>query len=141
MSGTKGKVLLYGIDNISEKLDVIIQSLNLEKQYFEIKLIIVEAVNNAFIHGNKKDKNKPICIQWKLEENLLEIIITDSGEGIENLVNYNCEGDDILAESGRGLLIINCYSDSVEFKGNSIIIKKYMKQSRNEDFVLNNLLH
>lgn len=66
MSGIKGKVLLYGIDRISEKLDIIIQSLNLEKQCFEIKLIVTEAVNNAFIHGNKKDKSKPICIEGNL---------------------------------------------------------------------------
>lgn len=126
MSETKGEVLYYGIDNISEKLDVIIQSLNLTKQYFEIKLIIIEAVNNAFIHGNKKDKNKSICIRWQFEENLLEVSVTDCGEGVENLANYNLEECNILAESGRGLQIINSYSDSVEFKGNSIIMKKYL---------------
>lgn len=126
MSETKGEVLYYGIDNISEKLDGIIQSLNLKKQCFEIKLIIIEAINNAFIHGNKKDENKSICIKWQLEESILEIIVTDCGDGVEELANYNSENDDILAESGRGLQIINCYSDSVEFKGNSIIMKKYL---------------
>ncbi|WP_160686514.1 ATP-binding protein [Clostridium sp. C2-6-12] len=120
-----GKVLFYGIDNINEKLDNIIQSLNIKRQSFEIKLILIEAVNNAYIHGNKKDIEKPICIEWKLAEDLLEISITDCGEGIEYLSNYNYDND-ILSESGRGLLIINSYSDSVEFKGNSIIIKKYI---------------
>ena len=126
MSETKGELLYYGIDNISGKLDGIIQSLNLKKQCFEIKLIIIEAVNNAFIHGNKKDTNKSICIRWKFEENLLEVSVTDCGDGVEKLTNYNLEEYDILAESGRGLQIINCYSDSVEFKGNSIIMKKYL---------------
>lgn len=126
MSETKGEVLYYGIDNISGKLDGIIQSLNLKKQCFEIKLIIIEAVNNAFIHGNKKDENKSICIKWQLEENILEVVVTDCGDGVENLANYNSENDDILAESGRGLQIINCYSDLVEFEGNSIIMKKYL---------------
>jgi serine/threonine-protein kinase RsbW len=126
MSEANGKVLFYGIDNICEKLDNIIQALNLEKQSFEIKLILIEAVNNAFVHGNKKDKEKAICVEWKLEKKLLEVSITDCGEGIENLPKYNYEEDDIFAESGRGLLIINSYSDSVEFKGNSIIIKKYI---------------
>jgi len=126
MSRTKGELLFYGIDNISEKLDGIIQSLNLEKQCFETKLIIIEAVNNAFIHGNKKDKNKSICIEWQVEECLLKVSVTDCGDGVETLTNYNYENDDILAESGRGLQIINCYSDSVEFKGNSIIMKKYI---------------
>ncbi len=126
MSETKGEVLFYGIDNICEKLDGIIQSLNLKKQCFEIKLIIIEAINNAFIHGNKKDENKSICIKWQFEEDILEVIVTDCGDGVENLANYNSENDDILAESGRGLQIINYYSDSVEFKGNSIIMKKYL---------------
>ncbi|OOM80292.1 anti-sigma F factor [Clostridium puniceum] len=126
MSETKGEVLFYGIDNISEKLDGIIQTLNLKKQCFETKLIIIEAVNNAFIHGNKKDKNKSICIKWKLDKNLLKVSVTDCGDGVEKLINYSCKNNDILAESGRGLQIINCYSDSVEFKGNSIIMKKYI---------------
>lgn len=126
MSETYGKVLFYGIDNINEKLDNIIQSINLERQSFEIKLILIEAVSNAYIHGNKKDKEKPICVEWKLTHNLLEVSITDCGEGVENLSNYNHEENDILDESGRGILIINSYSDLVEFKGNSLIIKKYI---------------
>ena len=55
---TTNEVILYGIDNISEKLDGIIHSLNLEKQCFEIKLIMSEAIANAFIHGNNQDKDK-----------------------------------------------------------------------------------
>lgn len=126
MRETDGKVLFYGIDNINGQLDNIIQSLNLEKQSFEIKLILIEAVSNAFIHGNKKDKEKPIFLEWELTANFLKVSITDCGEGVEKLSSYNYEEDDILAESGRGLLIINSYSDMVEFKGNSIIIKKYI---------------
>lgn len=124
MSETDGKVLFYGIDNINEKLNNIIQSLNLEEQSFEIKLILIEAVNNAFIHGNKKDKEKAICVEWKLEANLLEFSVTDCGDGVEKLSNHSYEDEDILSESGRGLLIIKSYSDSVEFKGNSIVMKK-----------------
>lgn len=126
MLGMDGKVLFYGIDNINEKLDNIIKYLKLEKQSFEIKLILIEAVNNAFIHGNKKDKKKPIYFEWKLVHNILEVAITDCGERLEGLSNYNCESQDILAESGRGLFIIKSYSDLVEFKGNSIIIKKHI---------------
>ena len=126
MPRSKGEVLFYGIDNISEKLDSVIQSLKLENKCFEIKLIIIEAVNNAFIHGNKKDDSKPICIRWGINGSLLEVSVMDCGDGVENLVNYNLENDDILAESGRVLQIINCYSDSVEFDGNSIIMKKYL---------------
>ena len=87
MSVTKGKMLFYGIDNISEKLDIIIKPLNLKKQYFEIKLIIIEAINNAFIHGNNSDKNKPISLQWEFKENLFIVSVTDCGDGVKNLNN------------------------------------------------------
>jgi serine/threonine-protein kinase RsbW len=126
MAETNGKVLFHGIDNINDKLDDIIESMKIENKIFEIKLILIEAVNNAFIHGNKKDKEKPICFEWKLKDNLLEFSVTDCGAGVESLSNHNYEEEDILSESGRGLLIINSYSDLVEFKGNSIIMKKYI---------------
>ena len=127
MSIIEGKVSFYGVDNISEKLDIIIQSLKLKKYYFEIKLIIIEAVNNAFIHGNNSDKNKPISLQWELKENFLIVSVTDCGYGIKSLINYNeINEDNILEECGRGLYIISSYTDEMEFKDNSIIMKKHI---------------
>lgn len=127
MSIIHGKVSFYGVDNISERLDVIIKSLNIKKQCFEIKLIVVEAVNNAFIHGNNSDNNKPISLQWELKENFLMISVTDCGYGIKNLINYKeINEDNILEESGRGLYIISSYTDEMEFKDNSIIMKKQL---------------
>jgi len=127
MSSTQGKVSFYGVDNISEKLDVIIKPLNLKKQYFEIKLIIIEAINNAFIHGNNSDKNKPISLQWEFKENLFIVSVTDCGDGVKNLNNNKeINEDNILEECGRGLYIISSYADEMKFEGNSIIIKKYL---------------
>ena len=90
-------------------------------------MIIVEAVNNAFIHGNNSDKNKPISIQWELKENLLIVSVTDCGSGVTVLKNYEeMDEDNILGECGRGLYIISCYTDEMKFKGSSIIMKKYL---------------
>ena len=127
MSSTQGKVSFYGVDNISEKLDVIIKPLNLKKQYFEIKLIIVEAINNAFIDGNNSDTNKSISLQWEFKENLFIVSVTDCGDGVKNLNNNKeINEDNILEECGRGLYIISSYADEMKFEGNSIIIKKYL---------------
>jgi len=127
MSSTQGKVSFYGVDNISEKLDIIIKPLNLKKQYFVIKLIIIEAINNAFIHGNNSDKNKPISLQWEFKENLFIVSVTDCGDGVKNLNNNKeINEDNILEECGRGLYIISSYADEMKFEGNSIIIKKYL---------------
>ncbi|AWK53004.1 ATP-binding protein [Clostridium beijerinckii] len=127
MPVTQSKMLFYGVDNISEKLDDIINPLNLKKQYFEIKLIIIEAINNAFIHGNNSDKNKPITLRWKFKENLLIVSVTDCGDGVKNLRNHKeINEDNILEECGRGLYIIYSYADEVEFECNSITMKKYI---------------
>ena len=127
MSVAKGEAIFYGIDNISEKLDRIIKPLNFEKQYFQIKLIIIEAVSNAFIHGNNGDKNKPICVQWELKENSLGIVVTDCGSGVKDLkIHKEIKEDNLLDEWGRGLYIISCYTDEVKIKGSSIIMKKYL---------------
>ena len=125
MEDTEGKVVFYGTDNINDKMDKIIENFNLKNQYFEIKLIISEALNNAFIHGNKMDKNKPIYVEWHIDESNLTLTVTDCGVGIESLeINKAIADMDIFDENGRGLYIINCYTDDVSFKGNSIIMKK-----------------
>lgn len=125
---TKGEVVFYGVDDISKKLDNIIKTLNVDKQYFEIKLIMSEAVNNAFVHGNNSDKNKPISVQWEVKENFLRINVTDCGVGFKDLGCYQeINEDNIFDESGRGLYIIDSYTDEVQFKGSSIIMKKYLQ--------------
>lgn len=122
---TDGKMILYGIDNINEKLDKIVESLNLQKQNFELKLIMSEAITNAFIHGNNSNKSKPIVVKWELNDKFVNITVKDSGKKLGDLViNKNVE-EDILAESGRGLNIISLYADEVKFADSSIIMKKY----------------
>lgn len=128
MSVTKGEAVFYGVDNISKKLDSIIKPLNVDKHYFEIKLIMSEAVNNAFIHGNNNDKNKPISVQWEVQDNFLRIDVTDCGNGFKDLKIYQeISENNIFDERGRGLYIISNYTDEVQFKGSSIIMKKYLQ--------------
>ncbi|EHJ01796.1 ATP-binding region ATPase domain protein [Clostridium sp. DL-VIII] len=127
MRNAENEMIFYGLDNINNKLDELVETLNLKSQCFEIKLIVSEALNNSFVHGNKSDKNKPIYMKWELDEKKLILTVTDCGSGIENLESHKeINEDNILEESGRGLYIIRCYTDEVEFKDNSIIMKKYI---------------
>ena len=129
MESSKNQMIFYGLDSANDKLDKIIKALNLKSQCFEIKLIISEAINNSFVHGNKCDKNKPIYVEWSLDDEKLILTVTDCGNGIENLGGYRKPSEEnILEESGRGLFIIACYTDEVEYNGNSIIMKKCIKQ-------------
>lgn len=127
MKGKNGELVLYGLDSINSKMDNIIETLNLKDQHFEIKLVISEAVNNAFVHGNKSDKNKPIHVKWEMKENNFILKVTDCGIGINELkITREIDEKNILDESGRGLFLINCYADEVKYVDNSIIVKKYI---------------
>lgn len=128
MKDANGELVIYGLDNINKKLDNIIENLDLKESYFEIKLIISEAVNNAFVHGNNSNKNKPIYVKWELEKRNLILTVTDCGNGIKDFeVCSGINEDNILDESGRGLYIINSYADKVELVDSSIIIRKYIE--------------
>ena len=122
MCTIKGETILYGIENINDKLDSIINELKLEKYIFEIKLIISEAITNAYIHGNKSDNKKPINVSWVVENNNLCVQVKDSGESKGKLLIG--KSNDLLSESGRGLFIISAYTDEFYFENNTIIMKK-----------------
>ena len=51
----------------------------------EIKTIISEAVSNAIIHGYKMDDSKDVFLRATIEKDVLEIVVTDFGKGIEDL--------------------------------------------------------
>lgn len=122
---TNGEMVLYGIDNINKKLDKIVESLNLQKQNFELKLIMSEAITNAFIHGNNSNKSKPIFVKWELDDEFVNITVKDSGKKLGDLVINKDIEEDILSESGRGLNIISLYADEVKFGESGIVMKKY----------------
>lgn len=127
MSYVKGKIVIYGLDRLDEVLENIIRGLNIKEKYFELKLIMVEAINNAFIHGNKEDKNKPIFLDWKLKNNLFKVNVTDYGSGVKDISIYrDISEENVLKENGRGLFLIRCFADEMLFIGNSIIMKKYV---------------
>ena len=119
-----GEKTFYGIKNINDKLECIMCDLNLEKYKFEVKLIISEALTNAYIHGNHRDDHKPIKVNWEICNDILCIKVKDSGQGNHSFNNN--ENKDLLSESGRGLLIISAYTDEVIFEGNTIIMKKVL---------------
>ncbi|MVX65803.1 ATP-binding protein [Clostridium chromiireducens] len=133
MSDTSGKVVFYGVSETSQKLDYIMKALELRNQHFEIKLIISEAITNAYTHGNNSDKNKPIYVEWEVKDNLLSIKVEDCGQGVKDKkLHEEISEEKILDESGRGLFIINSYADELIFSGNTIIMKKYLLQDIND---------
>lgn len=84
----------------------------------EIKVAVSEAVSNSMIHGYP-DKAGKIEIKLKINENQLEIIVTDYGVGISNVdavlqPSYTTKDEHM----GLGLAFIDSFMDTFELDSN-----------------------
>ena len=126
------KVLLIKSD-ISELIKVeiflleILKEFNVSEKYFnKIYLCISEAVLNSIKHGNKEDRNKDVIICLDCNDNTVNVIIEDEGEGFDlSEIEDPTMIPNIKKESGRGIFIIKNLCNNLEYneKGNRIQFK------------------
>lgn len=86
-----------------------------EEKIREIELSLAEALNNIIKHAYKSVETNKIDIQFKYNDEKLEISLTDFGEPRENLNKPVLEFDpsdvNSLPEGGMGLFIIEQLMD------------------------------
>jgi serine/threonine-protein kinase RsbW len=99
-----------------------------EDTVFAIHLALEEALINAVKHGNKSDPSKKVTIDCLITPEKFDISITDEGPGfhLQDLPDPRCDHN-LYKCSGRGVLLIQAYMDTVEYyeQGNSIHLVKY----------------
>jgi serine/threonine-protein kinase RsbW len=121
----KDNFIIYGIDNKDKVINKIIINVNDNKIKFDIKLMLTEAINNAYLHGNSRDSNKPIFIYYEQNNDYVYIEIKDCGTGFEDIkVPNELSTENILNSCGRGLYLIKCVADKLKIKNNVLKIKK-----------------
>jgi serine/threonine-protein kinase RsbW len=99
---------------------------------FAIHLAMEEAIVNAVKHGNKQDPARDVIIEYDLTPEKIDLWVTDQGRGFDS--NHLADprlGDNIYKASGRGVLLIRSYMDSVEYNraGNSVHMVKLNSKS------------
>ncbi len=86
------------------------------KEFDKIYLASNEAFVNALIHGNKLDPEKKVLVDFKEFKNSYRVDVQDQGGGFEpEQVPDPRKDENLLKESGRGLLIIREVADEVKF--------------------------
>ena len=86
---------------------------------------------NAILHGNQFDARKRISLRAEFNPIGLVISIADEGTGCEpDCVPDPLASDNILRESGRGLLLIRACMDEVTWRctpsgGTDLIMTKF----------------
>lgn len=98
-----------------------------ENDIFAVRLALDEAMANAIKHGNLYDATKEVSVKYRLEEDGILIVVADQGKGFnyEDLPDPTAP-DRLELPSGRGLLLMYSYMDSVSFneRGNEVTMVK-----------------
>lgn len=106
---------------------------NLQKEYdisqekfIDIKLSIMEAVNNAIIHGNKLDAEKKVKISERKINDYLTVQIQDQGKGFDpSAIKDPTTDENIHLPGGRGVHLMRHLTDELAYEnnGNSVILR------------------
>lgn len=117
--------ILYGLGDFPKILDEIAKITKGILDEFDLQLILSESLSNAFIHGNNSDDTKPIYLRLKLEDELIRFEIEDSGAGKKEFkVPEEISDENILDDHGRGLFLLKCFTDSMDFYNNTLFLTK-----------------
>jgi serine/threonine-protein kinase RsbW len=86
----------------------------------DIELALTEALANAVVHGAKNDPSKVIeCDVACDNQHGVLIIVRDPGPGFDpSKIPDPCHGENIYANHGRGIYLINQLMDEVQFHKN-----------------------
>lgn len=104
----------------------------------DIKTSVSEAVTNSIIHGYSNGEGI-VKVKARIYENEIEIEISDTGSGIENIEEareplYTTKGN--LERSGMGFTIMENFMDDLSVEsivglGTKIVMTKKIKKEKN----------
>ncbi len=107
--------------NIVEKLvDEVSAEQKLSSEiYGNLLVTMVEAVNNAIIHGNKLDESKEVILNYGIKKGFFWFDVKDQGKGFD----FNNLPDPTLPENiekphGRGIFLMSHLVDEIKFEEN-----------------------
>ena len=98
-----------------------------DREIFCIKLALEEALVNAIKHGNQMDRSKKVHVDFKVNNDRIDISINDEGEGfaMEDVPDPMAP-ENLERPCGRGLLLMRHYMTEVTFHapGNRLTMSK-----------------
>lgn len=98
---------------------------------FALKLILFEGLTNAVKHGNKFDVEKEVTHSVVFKDELLDITITDQGDGFDWSAVVEKEEQDVTIPSGRGLILFKEYGFNPTYSngGRTLNLSKIISNS------------
>ena len=88
-----------------------------EDQAVDLMISVMEAVNNAILHGNREDESKQVHVRIETEPSRVTIWVKDEGEGFDaDSLPDPREPENLLKVAGRGIVMMKAFMDDVEFQ-------------------------
>lgn len=120
------------IDNIAE-VENFIEKLTNQfgisvKLYGKVSLVVIEAVNNAILSGNKQQPEKLVKLEASLVKDGFSVSVEDEGEGFDyqNIPDPTLP-DNLEKVSGRGLYLMKTLSDELTFENGGSKVTLFFK--------------
>lgn len=83
----------------------------------DVAVSVSEIVNNAVIHGNKRDPEKQVLLDLEIQPDRVRISVQDEGPGFDpDALPDPVASVNLMREVGRGLFIVRAYMDEVHFQ-------------------------
>jgi serine/threonine-protein kinase RsbW len=117
------------LKRISEVVDGVLGMMKMMEcgcgKEFEVETVLRESLANAIIHGCENDPGKKVsCTVVCDEERGMLIIVRDPGPGFNPATLPNpTRGENLFAEHGRGIFMINQLMDQVELRAGGTEIR------------------
>ena len=108
-----------------------------EDDALNVGIAVREAVINAIVHGNKRDPSRKVDVNLQARPGSIRARVRDEGAGFDSAATPDPTlGDNLMRSSGRGILVIRAFVDSVDFKyregrGIEVTLKKKQRPSLN----------
>ncbi|MBI5556080.1 MAG: ATP-binding protein [Deltaproteobacteria bacterium] len=117
---------LDNVDKAVESIKFFFSSREIHCRQFELIYILREALNNAVIHGNKKNSALKVSCTIGVDQNVVSITVTDQGKGFdwrEQIMKGPVSTD---SSSGRGLKSMAHFGFEIRFNdsGNTLYLTK-----------------
>ncbi|MGQ1910646.1 ATP-binding protein [Marinifilum sp. RC60d5] len=116
---------LENISRVEKLIDDITCSHNISSEvYGKISVAIIEAVNNAILHGNRLDVSKQVKVEYNIDEEAIQFIIEDEGTGFDfaNIPDPTLP-ENLEKTHGRGIFLMNHLADDIEFNENGTLVE------------------
>ena len=134
MQATKIPSDIKYVRKTSTEVERFLKSRNVDDSYvFDIRLCTEEAIKNAIIHGNKKNKKLSVSVSYSLEGDKFTMEVEDEGSGfIADKLPDPTKDENLFMTGGRGVFIIRKLMDRVEYnsKGNKTLMEKSVKYKK-----------